>query len=74
MTDPQQMLRTLHKLLTRPGAIYLQHNTKQDPVCLWPAVKMCSPRSLQLRKALMGSGNCSCICQAMLNQLFPPPP
>lgn len=21
----------------------------------------------------MGSGNCSCICQAMLNQLFPPP-
>lgn len=73
MTDPQQILRTLHKLLTRPGAIYSQCNTKQDPVCLWHAVKMCSSCFPQLRKTLMGSGNCSCICQAMLNQLFPPP-
>lgn len=73
ITDPQQILKTLHKLLTRPGTIYSQHNTKQDPVCLWHIVKIRSSRFLQLRKALMGSGNCSCICQAMLNQLFLPP-
>ena len=73
MTDPQQVLKTLHKLLTRPGTIYSQRNTKQDPVCLWHIVKIRSSRFLQLRKALMGSGNCSCVCQATLNQLFPPP-
>lgn len=72
MTDPCQILKTLHKLLTRPGTIYSQRNTKQDPVCLWHIVKIRSSRFLQLRKASMGSGNCSCVCQAMLNQLFPP--
>lgn len=73
ITDPRQILKTLHKLLTQPGTFYSQHNTKQDPVCLWHIVKIRSSCFLQLRKALMGSGNCTCICQAMLNQLFPPP-
>lgn len=60
MTDPRQILKTLHKLLTRSGTIYSQCNTKQDPVCLWHIVKIRSSRFSQLRKALMGSGNCSC--------------
>lgn len=74
VTDPRQILKTLRELLTRPSTIYSQCNTKQDSVCLWHIVKICSSCFLQLRKALIGSGNCSCICQAMLNQLFPPFP
>lgn len=60
MTDPHQILKTLNKLLTWPGTIYSQRNTKQDPVCLWHIVKIRSSRFPRLRKALMGSGNCSC--------------
>lgn len=69
MTDCRQILKTLYKLMTRPGPIYSRSNTKQDPVCLWLIVKIHSSRFPQLRKASTGSGNCSCVCQATLNPL-----
>lgn len=69
MTDRRQILKTLYKLMTRPGPIYSRSNTKQDPVCLWLIVKIHSSRFPQLRKASTGSGNCSCVCQATLNPL-----
>lgn len=69
MADPQQILKSLYKLMTQPGTIYSHSNIKQDRVCLWHIVKippLCFP---QLKKALMGSGNCSWVCQENLNQL-----